>query len=277
MSTVFYPIYLRLNELSDERLCIGLLAFGLNNLFFDYDELKLKKAKAFMPITSIEHLNHKLKAFKSDIAASPKAALFESAPITIGYADYLNKTTHGLLDVGEGLKSAAVLDAAVYRRYFRDWVGTDKIDKPQSKKPGISSFLEKPGFEKIDKHLEVKPDWVNNYILKPHRVDFAAKNGAALVGSLIDLTNDENSIEIKLNTFNRMVKGFKSIGNEVFEKGSYRVYYFGNGSVDAANLASWITNYPDKEFEVYSSDRVNELSHQLISTAYAPLSVFLEE
>lgn len=277
MSTVFYPIYLRLNELSDERLCIGLLAFGLNNLFFDYDELKLKKARAFMPITSIELLNHKLKAFKSEIEATPKGVLFENAPITTGYADYLNKTTHGLLAVGEGLKSAARLDAAVYRRYFRDWIGTNKMDKPQSKKLSISNVLDKPGFEKIDKHLEVKPAWVNNYILKPHRVDFAAKNGTALVGSLIDLSNDENSIEIKLNTFNRMVKGFKSIGNEAFEKGSYRVYYFENGSMDAANLASWIKNYPDKEFEVYSSDRVNDLSNQLISAEYAPLSMFLAE
>lgn len=134
MATTFYPIYFRLNELSDERLCIGMFALSADKVLFDYSKLKLKTIEKHYHKAAVEMVGLHLETLKTNLLSEQRAGLFYNGSSLPATMTYLINTSHGLIAFGEALMSAAILSPTVFKSYFTDFVGSEpKKSVPKAK------------------------------------------------------------------------------------------------------------------------------------------------
>lgn len=276
MATTFYPIYFRLNELSDERLCIGLLALSADKVLFDYSKIKLKTIEKHYHKAAFEMVGLHLETLKTNLPGEQRAGLFYNSSSLPATMTYLINTSHGLIAFGEALVSAAILSPAVFKSYFADFVGSDPKKSVPKAKDKLKEWLAKPGFDKGDKNLAIKPNWVNHFILNPHQVSFAAKNGTVLLAEFLDLSGDMGSIENRVYHYHRIVEGFKSKDSEMFRKGKYRLYHYTGEKKSDPGLVQWLERIGHGIFEVCNESQIEELHRDVDETHYEKLSLHLQ-
>lgn len=231
MESFLSPIYINLSDLTDERLCIALMAVSNEDIKFDFSEKKLKTATSFLPNNLFNSINRSLKTMKKELAkaSSEELVMFKKKTFKAEYFDYLSKYSHGIISFSEPRPIAQNVDKDTYKKYFEMFVG-DCLTMPKKKvktfRSIVNSYIKKEPFKKVDTHFDITPKMVNDSIFVSHKLDFIGKNGSIYAGKSIDFNIDPKDVESRTFIYNNLVKGLKSIESRTkLKSGKYELFF----------------------------------------------------
>jgi len=278
MKNVLVPISVRLNNLTDDLITVGLLAFNENSSFYDFSYEKLKIVKSFLDKNSIDFLDDALKSMSTTFLKEAKIneIAYLDKILNEKYIDYLSKYSNGIVKFGEPKGFATELNNESYLKAFRSFVGAEP-GKIISK--GISSLryvmneiLKNDAFKNVDVKYSIKPSMVSG-IYAPHKLDFIGINGSPYAGLAVDFTKDVSEIDKNIVTFRAIALGLASRTKDYdMSPGKYELYFNEPASKENIKLLDRVRKDKHKGFELLEFDKIDRTIIKIENGTYRKFS-----
>jgi len=238
MKSLLSIIYLQTNNISGEKIAVGLLAIGEDEIFFQVSSYKLKLAAKLSNADLQKHAEISFALIANKVAENNKenksnTLIKKDSLFTKEYITYLNKYSAGLIQFDAPKTYAGNIDHIIFKKLFQQFIGEweerhDNSNKGIQFHTQIRKQLNKPVFtEKVDVDYILQPTTIIG-LLKPQDITLISKNGNILAAQAIDFTNSEEVItrhtyelEVIINCLENL--GQKNIGTK--HKGNYYLLF----------------------------------------------------
>ncbi len=255
-------IYLKTNEHTDEKVCIGLFAISPELKFFNYSKKKLKLAAGLMDFDALKNIESTLNRFRNGITTNHEMPISE-------FDDYLNyERFQYLTTYSKGLlffKKPKPLDFELskenFEKIFRLFVGEfDEVkSKVVSARTVFNKELKSEEFNKIDVNYSLNPETIRT-IYTPHKIDFIGKNGVLHAGNFIDFNTKPDTIDKSLMEFDRIATGLNLFSkNKGIGKGHYKAYFSEPEGDEAKTVLDRARRDTTKSYELVGLDTINDI------------------
>ncbi|MCH7414454.1 hypothetical protein MM213_13225 [Belliella sp. R4-6] len=269
MKNLIVTISIKLNDLTDDAITVGLLAFNEQVAFYDFSYEKLKSAKPLLDNNSMYYLENALiemgKAFQ--IEGVKNELDFKGELLNEKYISYLSKYSNGILKISEPKGLATLLDKHTFGKLFRSFVGTNPVKNTvnvsNSLRRGMINILKHEVFERIDTLYPIDPTIING-IYARHRLDFIGVNGSPFAGLAVDFNKEEGEVGKTILTFRNIAKGLAEKANKNgMSSGRYEVYFNEPESMENKRLLDIVMKDKSKGFEMIGFDKIDSVIKRL--------------
>ncbi|RTL58388.1 MAG: hypothetical protein EKK37_08610 [Sphingobacteriales bacterium] len=235
MKSYISILYIQTNSLAAEKVAIGLLAFNDKFVHFHVSQNKLKVVNKLASLEAVKHAELTFDLIQNKIDETIKSnknnSLFiQKSIFNIEYIKYLNKYSKGLIQFSEPKSIASSIDKKTFKELFKQFIGEWGEDGEKKSTPKhsiistVNKQLKKEVFKKkADIHYQLKPEKIEG-IYSPCEVTLIAKNGALLVGQVIDFNTHEETISKHLYEYEVLTIALKEFSKKYLNstgKGSY--------------------------------------------------------
>lgn len=270
-------LYLRTNSHSDEKIAVGLFAYG-EKRYFSYSLKKIKKANDVIDVDIRSVIEKGLKKIESDINDYNKNSIkFSDMGLNESALKYLNTYSKGILEFEEPKPIALEINDKNYKRLFKLLVDSkeNRKEKTASFKHKFNKKLEHEAFNKIDKNYKISPDYLNTYY--SHKVDFIGKNGSFLVGNGIDFDKlNLETIDKNIISFNRIIHSLENISkSQNLPKGSYNLFTVKPKDKERKIFFEKVHNDKKKLFNLSMLDEIDMITQNLEKNNYIKFSDYI--
>jgi len=255
-------IYLKTNELTDEKVCIGLFAISPERKFFSYSMKKLKLASGLMEYNALKNIESTLKRFRNGIGTNPEMPLSELDDyLNFERFQYLTTYSKGLLYFKKPKPLDFELNNESFDKLFRLFVG--EFDEVKSKvvtaRTLFNKELKSEEFNKIDVNYTLNPETIPT-IYAPHKIDFVGKNGVLHAGNFIDFATKPETIDKSLMEFDRIATGLNLFSvSKGIGAGHYKAYFSEPEDIGAKKVLDRARRDTTKSYELVGLDKINEI------------------
>jgi len=234
MKSLLSIIYLQTNNVSGEKIAVGLLAVSEQEIFFEVSEHKIKLAGKLSTADVVKHAEISFALISHKVAETNKenkshSLLKNDSLFTKEYISYLNKYSQGLMHFDIPKSYAGVIDKKIFKELFQQFVGV-WIEKNTEKKTvhfttAIKKQLNKPAFkEKVDVDYTLSPAKISG-LLKPQDITLISKNGNILAAQAIDFCNSEEVITKHAYELEVIINCLEKFGQQNINKKHHGNYY----------------------------------------------------
>jgi len=255
-------IYLKTNEHTDEKVCIGLFAISPERKFFSYSTKKLKLASGLMEYNALKNIESTLKRFRNGITTNHEMPISELDDyLNFERFQYLTTYSKGLLFFKEPKPLDFELSNENFEKLFRLFVG--EFDEVKSKvvtaRTLFNKELKSEEFNKIDVNYTLNPETIRT-IYAPHKIDFVGKNGVLHAGNFIDFTTKPETIDKSLMEFDRIATGLNLFSkSKGIGAGHYKAYFSEPEDNGAKKVLDRAIKDTTKSYELVGLDKINEI------------------
>lgn len=268
-------IYIKTNEHTDEKVCIGLFAISPERKFFDYSTKKIKLAFGLMDHEALKNIEVTLKRYKNGINSNNKISIPEFDDyLNFERFTYLNNYSKGVLSFRKPKPLDCELNKETFEKLFRLFVGEfDKVKRKEiSARSIFNKELKSDEFNKIDINYRLKPDTITT-IYTAHKIDFIGKNGVLIAGNFIDFKSKPETIEKALIEFDRISLGLNLFSNKRgLEKGKYKAYFNDPEDNEAKKVLDRAKKDSNKSYELVSLDKIKDIKNLLNEGSFIKFS-----
>ncbi len=268
-------IYLKTNEHTDEKVCIGLFAISPERKFFSYSTKKIKLASGLLDYDVLKNIEATLKHFRDGIKTNhdmPVSALDDY--LNAERFHYLNTYSKGLLFFTKPKPLDVELTPENFDKLFRLFVGElDEVKrKVVSARKVFNEELKSEEFNKIDVNYKLNPEIIST-IYTPHKIDFIGKNGVLHAGNFIDFSTKPETIDKSLMEFDRIASGLNLFSaSKGIGKGSYKAYFNEPEDKETKKVLDRAMKDSSKAYELVGLDKINDIKTLLSTGAFIKFS-----
>jgi hypothetical protein len=272
MENFLSAVYIKTNNISDEKLCVGLLLVSNDKVHFRFSEDKIKVLSNLTSKEIAKSIDEDLKRIELD-TKNIKPSIFPSHKnyYNSEYFNYLSQYSSGLLIFTAPEPLAAEFSPDLYNNLFNKFVGEPTVkhakNKPSNFKRQIQKILSREIFlSNTDTNFELTPELVPN-LLMPTKVDFIACNGSILAGKSIDFNAELPTIQTHINSFWVATESLKSLvkntNNMEDDSGIFNLYIDEAIDKEHKRLVDTLVKNPIKPFVVKNVEELEVVERTL--------------
>ncbi len=279
-------LYVDTNNLSEEKVCVGVFLKTPNNLFFDFSSKKLRAASGFVNSNVYNNLYNSLTILKNEVDSEYTEnnqvsfmELMNEDRYNYAYFNYLSNYAKGLLNFSKPKEVSKAISHDEYKKLFSRIVGEEILEKKKilTFKTKVNDYLKKEAFNKVDKRFKVSPEIINT-LYATHTIDFIGKNGALLAGNTIDFHAAPATIDKNLFEFKRIVEGLKELSKiHDLPKGTYSVYFENPDDADSKKVLDNALKDSDRGYNILELDSLEITANTISKGEYGKFSDFLNK
>lgn len=286
MKAFISAVYLTPNSVSQEKICVGLIAVNSEGqVFFEKSDGKIKLANKLMKEDITASIVHSLKLIGQKVEEANQAAskLFVQNFFNVSYFTYLNQYSQGLLQFMEPKPFAGSIGQLQFNCLFEAFVGEKVKEKAAapirktSVKQRMQQQLKRLKIEKADIIYEVPAHKVPS-VYVPVKVDLISKNGCILTANGINFNERVETITEHLQEYTSLAFGIDKLSTEYDLKGPkhYLITEAPEKGSDQYEIYQSIKNDKHSPFTLSTLDRLTEIEQKLQQENYGKFSEFIE-
>ena len=291
MNSFLSVIYFQTNSFSSEKLAGGLLLITPQKIWFEFSESKLKLVSTLSSSNHNKLLVHVLKAIdqkvnmvNQDLKISTTSLVKKDHIFTKDYLQYLITYSQGLLQFGDILPVAGMMNKAEFKLLFNQFVEPEKpiVEAPDKIKPFANWQI------KLQNPLLIQRADID-YVLKPSEklkgfyldttISIITKNGALYAGQMIDFNEDKKAVVNRIEEFTLAAYSLSNLArNEKWPTSNLEVLFVppkkGSKSEDTFNQV--YKNKPDL-IAFAEEAKLDTVLDTILTTPHTPISKVLKE
>jgi hypothetical protein len=218
-----------LNTYIPDRVSLGLLMIGENQIIFNYSEEKLRHVKKFFHegaaslleeslsnINKTVDLNNEI-GIKDEMAVNPSK--LTDPVFTEKYINYLSVYNQNLLSFSQPYKLFTDIDSQVFDEMFKKLIYKAVPAKEKRVKSDIIPIVKKNLYSRIQQNVNIdktiSPEIeIFNNLTHQVKVNLIGKNGITVAGNVFDFTRGEKTLNTHAGDYLALIKAIESNNSE---------------------------------------------------------------
>ncbi|HIP35897.1 MAG TPA: hypothetical protein EYG85_03490 [Crocinitomix sp.] len=256
MTNFFTLIYIKTNRLSDEKICVGIIANFDGVPYFGYSKNKLSMAFKFINPSIVKSIKRSLKILEEDvnkyIRGEESLSLFDM-PYSKKILEKFALKKRGIVQYSDMFELNKPIDFdKLYKKYIGEKWNFSKskpIKHPLTFKQRFFEYVSHKKFNNFSKKYKLtQKDFPN--LIAPLTVDILNKSKFYTAFNLVDFNATPTTIQRTITRFKTIIDTLNlKAKEEGLSKGRYYLVY--DNSITANNLIENIKNN-HKDFELIS-------------------------
>lgn len=222
MKSFYSILYAMINSFTGDKVSVGLLMIGEDEVYFNYSKQKLSIIKKLYPGSASALLTDSLKNIESTAKTHNKASdaneigiHFEKVTghvFTQQYIDYLSAYCQNLLT----FSSPGLLDvkpsADIFEKLFQKFVGYTPEKTKEPIAHNIYKQMKESLYPRIDKRVLIDKQLTHKEVKDlpyPVKVNFIGQNGFPVAGKVIDLNQHFETNKTHFSEFTLLMKALE--------------------------------------------------------------------
>ncbi|RYU93823.1 hypothetical protein [Emticicia agri] len=255
MKAFFSIIYISVNNLSDEKISIGLIMSDNEQLFFKYSKTKLATLKNLFGNEKKAFIKTYLKALEKDISSDSSV---KENWINNSYISYLSDYSNNVIQFSPPKNIDIELHIDNFKVFFEKFIFKYEESSDITPIPNIFDKVRKDLYPKIEEKVNidkiVTPTELEN-LITPIEVNFIGANGVPVTGQIFDFEKKQYFLE---NDISRYISLIKALDIKFRKEGKYFVIGKEPKIVENHSLWSQIKNADFLEFVDVTETKIIE-------------------
>jgi hypothetical protein len=218
-----------LNSYIQEKISLGLLMIGDNNIMFHYSEEKLKHVKKLFPEGASTLLEESLSNIKKTVDLNNEIGISDKLSLNVNkltdpvftekYINYLSVYNQNLLSFSQTHKLFTDADEQVFNEMFKKLIYEAVPAKEKKIKSDIIPVVKKNLYSRIQQNVNIdktiSPEVENfNNLTHQVKVNLIGKNGITVAGNVFDFTQGIKTLNVHAGDYLALIKAIESNNSE---------------------------------------------------------------